>query len=349
MENIMDFSFKSPEALQLKQKMRRWYYGGRDGAEAYSLMSQFNSLFSSNMILDVTGELLWTLAEQSPLGIEDSLRETLSTISCRHITGRSIRAYRIANCRNAYQFEKWQTDASSRIETVLDKIDEQMKRELKWNADNRMSLPSALVSIAGIGALALGGVFLFFIARLLIAYRSFHMAAMFLPSSWHYDPQVTLICLALLTLVTGALLFLLPRMVMTLCAGSFWIFYQKGRFRLRRKQAARLRGTLKAEGFGRYCEMLSSAARQLADLPPDAPGNQDPSRIFLEQAGWNKVFRHFTVRPISQGWNASKFYRRVEKCHVRSRLWIMILSAAVIFLREFLLDGTMTAFLQRLI
>lgn len=339
MENITDFEFRTPEALQLKQEMRLWYYGGRDGGEADKLIKQFNSLFSGNMFLDVSGDLLWSLVEGSPLELGSSLSGAMSTIPRRHIIGRSIRAYEIPTGQIQYQFEIWQ----EHILTVLEKIDQQLERERMWRKENRMSLPSALVSLAGIAALGFGILFLIPVVQSLFLSRSLEETVTALPSSWRWSPETTLVFLGIFTFATGDLLFLLPRMVMTLRAGSFWIFYHKGRYDLRRRRSKQFQRVMRNEGLGRYCEKLQTAAQQLADLTPDAPQDRDPSCELLGRTGMNKVFKKFSLKPISRGWSCKSFYKKVEDHHVRSRAWIVILCAALVFLRDLILTGPITA------
>lgn len=354
MENITEFEFRTPDALGLKQELRRWYYGGQDGAEADKLLKRFDSLFSGNVILDAVSGPLWTLAEESPLPVSGPLYEALSTVSRRQIVGRSIRAYEAADAEMDYQFGKWEdvaykrieTAAYKRIETALNRIDEQLRRERAWRVENRMSLPSALVSLAGIAALAFGIWFLLPIAWELVQRRSFANMTALIPS---WGSMEKIVCLLVFVFVVGTLLFLLPRMVMTLCAGLFWTVYHKGRFKLRSKRVWQFRAAMRAEVLGGYCEELRSAAQKLADLPPDAPERMDPSRALLGWAGISRHFRKFSVKWISKGWRAREFYQKVEQRHVCSRRWIIVLCAALVLLEEFLRNGPIMVFLQRLI
>ena len=345
MEHITDFEFRTPDALQLKQKIRLWYYGGRDGEEADKLIKQFNSLFSGSMILDVSGGLLWSLVEESPLELGSSLSGAMSVIPRCQIIGRSIRAYEITGGQIQYQHEKWQ----GYIVTALEKIDQQLQRERTWRKENRMSLPSALVSLTGIAALGFGCLCLASVVRSLLLSRSFHETVIMFPSSREWGWETTQVFLVLFTLAAVNLLLFLPRMVMTLCSGLFWTFYHKGRYSLRRRRLNQFQTAVQKEGFGGYCEKLQTAAQQLADLPPDAPQNRDPSRILLGQAGMDKVFQKISLKPISRGWSCSSFYKKVEKRHVHSRAWIIILCAALVVFWDLMLIGPITAYLQGLI
>lgn len=349
-DDIADFEFKTPEALQLKQEIRRWYYGGRDGGEARELLEKFNGLFSSNVILDTVEDFFWTIAEQSPLEISSSLRMALSAIPRGQVVGRSIRAYEITAVRTEHQFTKWKNDAEIRITAVLNKIDEDLKLERIWYASNQVSLPSALTALAGIAMLTWGLFFLLMFAKELVQGRSFYGTVSLLPSYRCFDPRITLVCLGVFLLTVVILLVHLPQMVMTLCAGLIWTFYQKGRFKRRAKLIARFRQAMQKEGLSGYCDKLRTAAQQLADLPPDAPQNRDPSRALLGRAGQDKVFQTFSVRPISRCWSAKKFFKKVENCHVRSRKRIVILSVTLVALGLFLLQaGIILDFMRELL
>ena len=332
MEHIPEFEFRTPEALRLKQEVRQWYYHGRDGGEAKKLAARFHSLFSGNMVLDASGDLLWALAEQSPLELSSPLSEAMSRIPRRHIIGRSVRAYGITADGIQYQFEQWRTDASNRVDFALDQIDQQLKDECAWRKDNRMSLFSALVSMTGIAALVsllIPGV------RALVLGRS--------PSIWNiwdWDTETALVCLTLFTLATGCLLYLLPRMFITICAGMLWIFYLKARYNLRYKRLNQFRTAMRVEGLGGYFEKLRTAAQRLSELPPDAPRKQDQSRALLGRAGMDQVFQRFSLKTISGGRAFKKFYKKVEKCNIGSRAWIVILCMAVAVLQYLLLTGS---------
>lgn len=351
MENIEDFGFRTPDAVRLKQEIRRWYYGGRDGGEADKLVKQFDSLFSGNMFLDAVGGLLWSLVDESPLEPDALLSGAMSAIPRRQIDGRSVRAYGAAGggTRAQYQFKKWKDDADSRVTDALEQIDRHLQLERSWRKNNRISLPSAAVSLAGIVSLAMGGWFLLPHAHTLLRTRSLYDTVIGFPSSWTWSPGTSLVFLALLAFAVGNLLFLLRRMITTLCAGLVWTLYHKGRYLLRRKRLSQLRKAMWRGGFGGYCEKLQTAAGQLADLPADAPRNRDPSRGLLGQAGANKVFSELSLKPLSGGWSGKGFYKKVEICHVRSRMWIAILCAALVILRDLLLDGPIMAWLQGLI
>lgn len=344
-ENITDFEFRTSDALQLKQEIRQWYYGGRDIGEADKLIKRFDGLFPGNMFLDESADLLWTLVEQSPLELESPL----TGIPRRQIIGRSIRAYGITSGRIQYQFKKWQTDADKDIGNALDIISRHLQRECAWRKDNRMSLFSALVSLAGIAALVTGVLFLIPTVQALLRSHSLYDMVSMYPSSWEWNPGTSFVFLTLFTLATGILLFLLPRMFMTLCAGLFWILYYKGRFDLRRKRLNQFQKAMREEGFGGYSEKLQTAAQQLEGLPSDAPQSCDPSRALLGQAGMDKVFRHFSLKPLSKGRSYERFYKEVEKRHVHSRAWIVILCTAVTILRDLLLTGSITAYLEGLL
>lgn len=346
----MDFEFRTPSALQLKQEIRRWYYGGQDSAEANKLLKWFEALFSGNMITDAVSELLWRLAEQSPMAVDSSLYHALLALYRRQIIGRSIRVYGVAADGIQYLFEKWEADANSRISTVLDKIDIHLDNERIWCKLNRISLPSALVALAGMAAMAIGIFFLLFFAWNVIQMLDFEAAVMGMLSTYYFDSTVTMVCLALCLLATGNLLIFLPRMAMTLCAGLLWTLYHKGRFRLRVRRVRQFKKAMETEGLGGYCEKLQAAAQNLADLPPDTPQNRDPSHTLVGQAGMEQVFQNFSVRPISSGWRARAFYEKVETCHIHSRVWVVILCIAVVLLIDFLqTGGSILAYLQGLI
>lgn len=349
MENIMDFEFRAPDALRLKQEIRRWYYGGQDSATADQLLRQFDALFSGNMILDAVSELLWTLAEQSPVVPDGSLYQALLALSRRQIVGCSIRVYGITASGIQYRFEKWQADGNSRILKALEELDEHLDREREWRRANQISLPSALVALAGMAALVLGLSFLLSLVWRLIQLRDFEVLVEMMPSTYQYDFETTVVCLVVVLATTGNLLYFLPRLVMTLCAGLLWTVYHKGRFKLRAKRVKRFREAMEAEGLGGYCEKLWFAAQVLANLPPDTPQNRDPSRALLRQTGMDEVFQKFSVRPISRGWRARSFYKKVEECHVRSRIWVIILCVAMVLLRGFLLTGSPAIYLNSVI
>ena len=340
MEHISEFEFRTPETLRLKQEIRQWYYHGRDGVEAKKLVARFHSLFSGNMVLDASGDLLWALAEQSPLELSEPVSKAMLQIPRRHIIGRSVRAYGITADGIRYQFEKWHTDAGDRIDLALDKIDQQLKDERAWRKANRMSLFSALVSMAGIVALAVGILFLIPVVRTLVLSRSFEDTAHMFPSSWPEGTENTLVYLGIFTAATGCLLYLLPRMLITTCAGMLWIFYHKARYDLRYKRLNQFRTAMRAEGFGGYFEKLRTAAQRLSEMSPDAPQNQDQSRALLGRAGMDQVFQRFSLKTISGGRTFKKFYKKVEKCHIGNRVWIVILCMAMAVLRYLLLTGS---------
>lgn len=340
MEYIPEFEFRTPEALRLKQEIRQWYYHGRDGGEAKRLAARFHSLFSGNMVLDASGDLLWALAEQSPLELSSPLSEAMSRIPRRHIIGRSVLAYGITAGGIQYQFEQWQTDASSSVDLALDNIEQQLKDERTWRKDNRMSLFSTLVSMAGIAALATGIWFLIPVVQALVSSLSLEDTALMFPSSWTQGTNNTLVYLGIFTTATGCLLYLLPRMLITICAGMLWIFYHKAHYNLRYKRMNQFRTAMRVEGLGGYFEKLRTAAQRLSELPPDAPQNQDQSRALLGRAGMDQVFQRFSLKPISGGRTFKKFYKKVEGRHIGSRAWIVILCMAVAVLRYLLLTGS---------
>lgn len=349
MENITDFEFRTFEALQLKQNMRQWYYGGQDNWEAGKLLGQFNSLFSGNMFLDAAGELLWSVVNESPLKPDDSLNRSMSVIPRREIIGRSVRAYGITADGIRYQFEKWESDARGCVDNALENISQHLQRERDWRKNNRMTLLSAVVSLAGIVSLAGGVWFLLPHVGALVKNRDLHDLLVGLPSSRRWDPGMSLIFLVFFTLVTGRLLFLLRRMFLTLRAGLLWTLYHRGRYKLRCKRVKQFRRNLENSGFRKYCEKIQSAADLLAELPLDAPQNLDPSRKFLGRIGMDKVFQGFSLRPLSRGWVCERFYSQVESCHVRSRAGIIILCVALVILRDLMLVGPIMTYLQGLI
>ena len=73
MENIADFEFRTPDALCLKQDMRRLYYGEQDSDKVDELLRKFNDFFSGNVFLDAVGDLLWSVVDESPLEPDDWL------------------------------------------------------------------------------------------------------------------------------------------------------------------------------------------------------------------------------------------------------------------------------------
>lgn len=337
MEYISEFEFRTPEALQLKQEIRQWYYHGRDGGEAKKLAARFHNLFSGNMVLDASGDLLWALAEQSPLELSDPLNRAMAQIPRRHITGRSVQAYGITASGIQYQFEQWQTAANSSVNLALDKIAQQLKDERVWRRRNQMSLFSTLVSVAGIVALAAGIWFLIPVVQALVSSLSFEDMALMFRSSWTESTDFTLTCLGFFAVATGCLLYLLPRMFITLCAGMLWIFYHKARYDLRCKRLNQFQTAMQVEGFDGYFEKLRTAAQRLSELLPDAPQNQDQSRALLGRDGMSQVFQRLSLKPISGGWTFRKFYKKVEKRHIGSRAWIVILCMVMGALRHLLL------------
>lgn len=312
MEHIAEFEFRTTEALRLKQEIRQWYYHGRDGVEAEKLEARFRSLFSGNMILDASGDLLWALAEQSPLELSDSLNRAMARIPRRHIVGRSVRAYGITANGIQYRFEQWQTDANGSVDFALGEIEQQLKAERIWRKNNRMSLFSALVSMAGIAALVAGIFFLISVVQEL-----------------EWSDSLEVVHLGIFAVATGCLLYLLPRMFMTVCAGMLWIFYHRARYNLRYRRLNKFRAAMRVEGLGVYFDKLRAAAQRLSDLPPNAPQNQDQSRTLLGRAGMDHVFQGFSLKPISRGRAFRNFYEKVEKCHVRSRAWIVALCVVI--------------------
>lgn len=340
MEYIPEFEFRTPEALQLKQEIRQWYYHGRDGVEAEKLEARFHSLFSGNMVLDASGDLLWSLAEQSPLELSGPLDRAMAQIPRRHIIGRSIWAYGITASGIQYQFEQWQTAASGRIDFTLDKIEQQLNDERAWRKRNRMSLFSTLVSVAGIAALVVGILFLIPAVQMLMLSLSFEDTALLFPSALIMGTDSTLICLGIFTVATGCLLYLLPQMFITTCAGMLWIFYHRARYNLRYKRLNQFRTAMRVEDLGGYFEKLRIAAKRLSEQPPDTPQNQDQSRALLGRAGMDQVFRRFSLKKISGGRTFKSFYKKVEKRHIGSRAWIVVLCMAVAVLRHLLLTGS---------
>lgn len=103
-----------------------------------------------------------------------------------------IRAYGITADGIVYLFDKWQADAVTSINRALDKIHWQLQHERSWRKNNRMSLPCALVALAGIAALAAGVQFLIPNLRLLMQTRSLSVIADLYPSSWRLGSDTSL-------------------------------------------------------------------------------------------------------------------------------------------------------------
>ena len=151
---------------------------------------------------------------------------------------------------------------------------------------------------------------------------------------WGYaGSSVTMACAALMAAAVLNLSVLLPRMAMSLGAGLFWTFYQRGRLRRRTRLTEKFRLAMTTEGFDGYVRKLEAAAVQLRQQPWDTPRNRDPSRGLLGQAGRDKVFQTYPLRPLSRCLDAKGFFRKVEGCHVRSPLWIAVLCAGLVILR----------------
>lgn len=326
MEHIADFDFRTPEALAFKQELRWWYYNGRDSAHARSLTDRFSTLFSGNAALDVAGDLLRDLGEQSPLELEEAQRQALQRASGGSVTGRSIRAYGITDGDIQYQFPEWKKAASERLSAAMDAVGEQLNREQRWRGENRMTLFSALISLAGIASLVLGLLVLLAYVLAAISNWSFVDAAAEFRLYYFFGEEDTLICIGLLAAAVLFLAVSLPRMAMTVAAGMFWTFYQKRRFRLRTRVLGKFRAAMIAEGVNGYFEKLSAAAGQLRGQSWALPRNQDPSRELLGQSGMGRLFQTYPLRPLSGCLDAKKFFQQVEKRHVRSRFWIVFLS-----------------------
>ncbi len=348
MENIADFEFRTPDALCLKQDMRRWYYGEQDSDKVDELLRKFNDFFSGNVFLDAVGDLLWSVVDESPLEPDDWLTKAMLRIPRREIIGRSIRAYGIIAGGNGYQFEKWESEAAVVVNSASGKIDQQLQRERDWRRANRISLFSAAVSLAGITSLVGGVFFLLSHVRILMEDWDIYSVVIGFPSSYRWNPGTSFIFLIFFVLATGTLLWFLRQMSMTLRAGLLWTLYDRKRYKLRRKRVAQFRSIIKESGFTGYREKIQNAAEQLAEVPPGAWQNLDPSRTLLGQAGMDKVFQGLSLKPICRGRAHKEFYSQVESCHVQSRVWIILLCAALVILRDLMFIGPITAFFLRL-
>ena len=299
-ENLTDFDFKTPEALAFKQELRRWYYGERGGEQARRLAGQFDRLFSGNMLFDVAGDLVRAAAEQSPLDLTDSQRAALSRIAGGAVTGKSVRAYGITGGGIQYQFPVWKKRAADLFAAALKATEEQLRRERGWRRENRVSLLTALISLAGIAALVNGAVLLLPLVWRAVQMWSVREAVMGLPLWGYAGSSVTMACAALMAAAVLNLSVLLPRMAMSLGAGLFWTFYQRGRLRRRTRLTEKFRLAMTTEGFDGYVRKLEAAAVQLRQQPWDTPRNRDPSRGLLGQAGRDKVFQTYPLRPLSR-------------------------------------------------
>lgn len=332
-ENLMDFDFKTPEALAFKQELRWWYYGARDREQGRHLLNRFDHFFSGNMLFDVAGDLLRAVGEQSPLELTDSQRETLSRIAGGEIVGKSVRAYGITENGIQYQFPQWKKRAADLFAGALKTLEEQLRRERGWRKENRVSLFTALVSLAGIAALVNGVILLLPLVWQALQRWSVEETVMGLPLWGYAGSSVTLACIGLMAAAVLNLSILLRGMAMSLGAGLFWTFYQRGRLRRRTRLTEKFRLAMTAEGFDGYYQKLEAAADQLRQQPWDTPRNRDPSRELLGRAGLDKVFQTYPLRPLSRCLDAKRFFQLVEARHVRSPLWIVFLCAGLVFLQ----------------
>lgn len=347
MEHIEYFSFRTPEALELKQHMRRWYYSSRRPAvRAVWLYKQFYSFFSGNEILDTLGGTLWDVARQSPLGNRAEWETALSGIPCA-VTGRSIRAY--GGSEECWKNEThWktrltlaQTDAEQQIASALEKLDRLCRKEEAWYRRCGMTVPAALVSLLGLIALLFSGVYFFSLAGILLRGGGLTGVAASQPVSTLLGQNATLLLIAACLSLTASLLLQAPHMLLTLCAGGIWIFSQKRAFRQRQKQIGQVRLGMEKEGFSHYCEKLRLAAQQLSEQPWDVPENEDFTRHLLNRDGLKSMFQTVPLRNLRKSRDVALFCKKLEHFTLPSRPKILLFTFLLMALLMILTDGAL--------
>lgn len=326
MEHITDFDFTTPPALDFKQALRQWYYGKQDEQQARYLLTQFESLFTGNVLSDVAGGALAAYVEQTPLELEDSQRLAVVRASPKAIKGRSIRAYGITEKGVGYDFPALLRDATQCLTDVLDAAAAQFEKEKQWRAKNKVSLISALISLVGLAAFLLGAWRLLGFAVEAVQTHSLTQYVSSLPVYESKGSSTAWMYLVLFVIAVTNLAALVRPMALSFLGGLWWAFLLKWRLRLRSQRVEKLRQALSAQGLKDYFQKLEAAAVQLQGQSWDAPRIQDPSAMLLGRFGLDKIFQNCPIRPLPRWHCGKRLAQLVEKYHVNARLWVLILS-----------------------
>lgn len=323
-EHITEFEFRTKETQALKQEMRSWYYGARDPGKVDALLRHFDAQYSSNMILGVLGELLWSIGGQMPAGKGPELDAALFGIPHGSVTARSIRSCRAdKDWRDGSDFRQLltqqQEEAKRKVEQAVRGLEKATEMERQWYKEMGMTMPSALACLMIMAFFLCGAVSLLCMSMDALGISGTgglfdgvddDMALVIFGSY-----IVFVVCWGIYLLRNG------KRLIMTVRAGFLWSFYQKYRFRERCARLAQIRRGM-TQGFDGYCEKLSAAARQLAALPFDAPWKEDHSGELLGQSGLNILFNGIPLQLLPGRGSIEPFCQKLEQCHLPSRMGV---------------------------
>lgn len=354
-ENIDCFEFRTPQAMELREKIRRWYYGSQSYFQGMELFKQFQKMFSGNVVLDVLAVPFWKVVGHGIYGEElvEQVEESrfqkdynpventqnqqtgekirvrlflaaLQKIPAGHITGKNLYSYIGPGEVSRERLETYFTKIGFEVGNCIPKAGEMLETlcgsKAKTVYDCCFTRRETGVSILGLLTLILGLPALIGLAVQLIQGGGVRA----LPVSALLGGKLTVGILAMWLICFVLTALALQQYIMTLCGTLSWVFVLQKEC----KEDQMFLNDLKTVTRNRveaWWEIMAPEFFENGDVP-DSTKMSEPLHDKIREF----MLPHIKSSWWKRSWELNPFMERVSKHRLWSWKGIIVLCAVVL-------------------
>ncbi len=327
--NLDSLEFRTEQACELRDDIRRWRYAGCDAEEAERLSAAFRRQFSDNPFLDLLTEDVRYMAERTALPMSEATKKLVQDLPVPGVVGTSLKAY--GGVGDAWRSKEKMTErlkararlAKAELGPVLKALRSHVGDEQRWRRARRLSLSTLVIILLFAAATVFGAVTVLPLLWPMFGGEEWRAVLEARPIALLVEPTVLLGMCGFLLLCIVVLLMRGDAIGRSVWACLVWLFGYRKSLRRREVFLARAEGYLESAG--------TTATEKLAALSGGMKADGgDPSReYFAPETKARTIYRNVRWRDTGAAGRWNKLYTFLMSRHVVLYRLAYLLAAAL--------------------